>query len=203
MALRGAAMLGARLVPKVLKILGKTAGSAIAGAAVDRVAKKIFGGGRARRRLRLTLQHRRRRTRERGRCRRRRRRHHQRRRAVTGRGLFTSLLGRSAIRWMGGKPVHKKHHRNPVHRLKNWAKSKAKSWIAGKIRKHLGGGGGRGRASGRGLRLFSAPVLVRRKLINFAAINRQTAARKRRASMGSTSRGGCRYHRRRHRRRRR
>ena len=56
MALRGAAMLGARLAPKVLKILGKTAGSAIA---VDRVAKNIFGGGRARRRLRLMLQKRR------------------------------------------------------------------------------------------------------------------------------------------------
>ena len=63
MALRGAAMLGARLAPKVLKILRKTVGSAIAGTAVDRVAKKIFGGGRARRRLRLTLQQRRRRTR--------------------------------------------------------------------------------------------------------------------------------------------
>ena len=48
MALQGAAMLGARLAPKVLKILGKTAGSAIDGTAVDRVAKKIFGGGRAR-----------------------------------------------------------------------------------------------------------------------------------------------------------
>ena len=96
---------------------------------------------------------------------------------------------------MGGKPVRKKHRRNSVHRLKNWAKSKAKSWIAGKICKHLGVGGGRGHASGRGLCLFSAPGLVRRKPINFAAINRQTAARKCRAGMGSTSRGGCRYHR--------
>ena len=201
MALRGAAMLGARLAPKVLKILGKTAGSAIAGTAVDRVAKKIFGGGRARRRLRLMLQHRRRRTRGRGRRRRRRRRRHHRirRGRVRGRGLFTSLLGRSAIRWMGGKPVRKKHRSNPVHRLKSWAKSKAKSWIARKVRKHLGGvGGGRGRASGRGLWLFSAPGLVRRKPINF-----QTAARKGRAGTGSTSRGGCRYHRRRHHRRRR
>ena len=171
MALRGAAMLGARLAPKVLKIVGKTVGSALAGTAVDRVAKKIFGGGRARRRLRLMLQQRRRRTGGRGRRRR------QRRRRVRGRGLFTSLLGQSAIRWMGGKPVRKKErHRNPVHRLKSWAKSKAKSWIAGKVCKHLGIGGGRGRASGRGLRLFSAPGLVRRKPINF-----QTAARKRRA----------------------
>ena len=199
MALRGAAMLGARLAPKVLKILGKTAGSAIAGTAVDRVAKKLFGGGRARRRLRYRLQQRRRRTRGRGRRRRRRRRHHRRRR-VRGRGLFTSLLGRSAIRWMGGKPVRKKRHRNPVHRLKSWATSKAKSWIAKKVRKHLGVGRGRGRAyGGRGLRLFSAPGLVRRKPYNF-----QTAARKRKAGTGSTSRGGCRYHKRRqHRRRRR
>ena len=202
MALRGAAMLGARLAPKVLKILGKTAGSAIAGTAVDRVAKKIFGGGRARRRLRRMLQHRRRRTRGRGRRRRRRRRHHRRRRRgrVRGRGLFTSLLGRSAIRWMGGKPVRKKRHRNPVHRIKSWATSKAKSWIAKKVRKHLGVGGGRGRAAygGRGLRLFSAPGLVRRKPFNF-----QTTARKRKAGTGSTSRGGCRYHKRRHYRRRR
>ena len=197
MALRGAAMLGARLAPKVLKILGKTAGSAIAGTAVDRVAKKIFGGGRARRRLRRMLQHRRR---TRGRGRRRRRRHYRRRRRgrVRGRGLFTSLLGRSAIRWMGGKPVRKKH-RNPGHRLKLWATSKAKSWIAKKVRTHLGVGGGRGRAyGGRGLRLFSAPGLVRRKPYNF-----QTAARKRKAGTGSTSRGGCRYHKRRHHRRRR
>ena len=200
MALRGAAMLGARLAPKVLKILGKTAGSAIAGTAVDRVAKKIFGGGRARRRLRRMLQHRRR-TRGRGRHRRRRRRHHRRRGRgrVRGRGLFTSLLGPSAIRWMGGKPVRNKRHRNPVHRLKSWATSKAKSWIAKKVRKHLGVGGGRGRAyGGRGLRLFSAPGLVRRKTFNF-----QTAARKRKAGTGSTSRGGCRYHKRRHHRRRR
>ena len=183
MALRGAAMLGARLAPKVLKIVGKTVGSALAGTAVDRVAKKIFGGGRARRRLRYMLQQRlRKQTRGRGR-----------RRRMRGRGLFTSLLGRSAIRWMGGKPVRKRQrHRNPVHRLKSWAKSKAKSWIAGKVRKHLGIGGGRG------LRLFSAPGLVRRKPINF-----QTAARKRRAGTASTSRGGCRYHRRRHHRRRR
>ena len=106
------------------------------------------------------LQHRQWRTRGRGRrrCHRRRRRYHRRR--VRGRGLFTSLLGRSAIQWMGGKPVRKKHRRNSVHRLKNWAKSKAKSWIAGKIHKHLGVGGGRGHASGRGLRLFSAPGLV-------------------------------------------
>ena len=118
---------------------------------------------------------------------------------MRGRGLFTSLLGQSAIRWMGGKPVRKKQrHRNPVHRLKSWAKSKAKSWIAGKVCKHLGIGGGRGHASGRGLRLFSVPGLVRRKPINF-----QTAARKRRAGTASTSRGGCRYHRRRHHRRRR
>ena len=196
MALRGAAMLGARLAPKVLKILGKTAGSAIAGTAVDRVAKKLFGGGRARRRLRYRLQQRRRRTRGRGRRRRRRRRHHRRRRRgrVRGRGLFTSLLGRSAIRWMGGKPVRKKRHRNPVHRIKSWATSKAKSWIAKKVRKHLGVGGGRGRAAygGRGLRLFSAPGLVRRKPFNF-----QTTARKRKAGTGSTSRGGCRYHKRR------
>ena len=198
MALRGAAMLGARLAPKVLKILGKTAGSAIAGTAVDRVAKKLFGGGRARRRLRYRLQQRRRRTRGRGRRRRRRRRHHRRRRRgrVRGRGLFTSLLGRSAIRWMGGKPVRKKQHRNPVHRIKSWATSKAKSWIAKKVRKHLGVGGGRGRAAygGRGLRLFSAPGLVRRKPFNF-----QTTARKRKAGTGSISRGGCRYHKRRRR----
>jgi len=182
-------MLGARLAPKVLKILGKTAGSAIAGTAVDRVAKKIFGGGRARRRLRRMLQHRRRRTRGRGR-----------RRRMRGRGLFTSLLGRSAIRWMGGKPVRTKRRRNPVHRIKSWATSKAKSWIAKKVRKHLGVGGGRGRAAygGRGLRLFSAPGLVRRKPFNF-----QTTARKRKAGTGSTSRGGCRYHKRRHYRRRR
>ena len=202
MALRGAAMLGARLAPKVLKILGKTAGSAIAGTAVDRVAKKIFGGGRARRRLRRMLQQRRRRTRGRGRHRRRKRRHHHRGRGrVRGRGLFTSLLGRSAIRWMGGKPVRKKRHRNPVHRLKSWATSKAKSWIAKKVRKHLGVGGGRGRRAygGRGLRLFSAPGLVRRKPYNF-----QTVVRKRKAGTGSTSRGGCRYHKRRqHRKRRR
>ena len=202
MALRGAAMLGARLAPKVLKILGKTAGSAIAGTAVDRVAKKLFGGGRARRRLRYRLQQRRRRTRGRGRRRRRRRRHHRRRRRgrVRGRGLFTSLLGRSAIRWMGGKPVRKKRHRNPVHRIKSWATSKAKSWIAKKVRKHLGVGGGRGRRAygGRGLRLFSAPGLVRRKPYKF-----QTAARKRKTGTGSTSRGGCRYHKRRHHRRRR
>ena len=192
MALRGAAMLGARLAPKVLKIVGKTVGSAIAGTAVDRVAKKIFGGGRARRRLRYMLQQRRRRRRKRTRGRGRRRR-------MRGRGLFTSLLGRSAIRWMGGKPVRKKRHRNPVHRIKSWATSKAKSWIAKKVRKHLGVGGGRGRAyGGRGLRLFSAPGLVRRKPLNF-----QTAARKRRAGTTSTSRGGCRYHRRRHYRRRR
>ena len=99
---------------------------------------------------------------------------------------------------MGGKPVRKKHRRNPVHRLKTWAKSKAKSWVAGKLRKHLGIGGGRGCASGRGLRLFSAPGLLRRKLINVAAIDRQTAAHKHRAGMGSTSRGGCRYHKHRH-----
>ena len=200
MALRGASMLAARLAPKVLKILGKTAGSAIAGTAVDRVAKKIFGGGRARRRLRRMLhQRRRRRTRGRGRRRHRRRQHrHRGRRRVRGRGLFTSLLGPSVIRSLGGKPVRKKHSHNPVHRLKSWAKSKAKSWIAGKVRKHLGIGGGRGRASGRGLRLFSAPGLVRRQPINF-----QTAARKRRAGTTSTSHGGCRYHRRRHHRRRR
>ena len=102
---------------------------------------------------------------------------------------------------MGGKPVCKKHRRNPVHRLKTWAKSKAKSWVAGTLRQHLGIGGGR--TSGRGLRLFSAPGLVRRKPINFAAINRKTAAHKCRTGMGSTSHGGCRYHRRRHRRRRR
>ena len=131
MALRGAAMLGARLAPNVLKIVGTTVGSALAGTAVDRVAKKIFGGGQARRRLRLMLQQRRRRTGGRGRRRRKRRR-------VRGRGLFTSLLGQSAIRWMGGKPVRKKQrHHNPVHRLKSWAKSKAKSWIAGKVHKHL------------------------------------------------------------------
>ena len=113
--------------------------------------------------------------------------------------MFTSLLGPSVIRSLGGKPVRtKQRHRNPVHRLQSWATSKAKSWIAGKVRKHLGIGGGRGRASGRGLRLFSAPGLVRRQPINF-----QTAARKRRAGTTSTSRGGCRYHRRRHRRRRR
>ena len=172
-------MLGARLAPKVLKILGKTAGSAIAGTAVDRVANKIFGGGRARRRLRLMLQQRRQRTRGRGRRRRRRRkRRHHRRRQVRGRGLFSLLLGPSVIRSLGGKPVHKKH-RNPIHRLKSWAKCKAKSWIANKVHKHLGVGGGHGRASGRGLRLFSAPGLVQRKPSNF-----QTAACKHRAGMG-------------------
>ena len=48
---QGLALLGRRLAPRVLTILGKTAGSAIARTAVDRVAKKIFGGGRAQRRL--------------------------------------------------------------------------------------------------------------------------------------------------------
>ena len=160
MALRGAAMLGARLAPKILKILGKTAGSAIAGTAVDRVAKKIFGGGRARRRLRRRLQQRRRRRRMRGqgfftgleaqrqlRKLRKRTGGRGRHRRMRGRGLFTSLLGRSAIRWMGGKPVRNKRHRNPVHRLKSWATSKAKSWIAKTVRKHLGVGGGRGRCA--------------------------------------------------------
>ena len=42
MAARGLALLGRRLAPRVLKIVGKTAGSAIAGTAVDRVANNVI-----------------------------------------------------------------------------------------------------------------------------------------------------------------
>ena len=74
-------------------------------------------------------------------------RHRTSRVPVNGRGLFTSLLGKSVIGWMGGKPVRKKkRHRNPIRRLKSWAtskvKSKAKSWIAKKVHRSLGIGGG-------------------------------------------------------------
>ena len=52
-AARGLALLGKRFAPKLLKALGKSVGSAIAGSAVNRVAKKLFGGsGRRRRRRR-------------------------------------------------------------------------------------------------------------------------------------------------------
>ena len=46
---------------------------------------------------------------------------------VNGRGLFTSLLGKSVIGWMGGKPVRKKRRRrNPIRRLKSWGNIKSK-----------------------------------------------------------------------------
>ena len=48
---------------------------------------------------------------------------------------------------MGGKPAKRKK-RGPIHRLKSWAKTKAKRWISGKVRTHLVIGGG---AQGRGL----------------------------------------------------
>ena len=40
------AVLGKKFTPKVLKLLGKSVGSAIAGSAVNRVANKLFGSGR-------------------------------------------------------------------------------------------------------------------------------------------------------------
>ena len=43
---RGLAVLGRKFATKLLKFLGNSVGSAIAGSAVDRVAKKLFGSGR-------------------------------------------------------------------------------------------------------------------------------------------------------------
>ena len=44
-AAKGLAVLGKKFAPKLLKLLGKSVGSAIAGLAVNRVANKLFGSG--------------------------------------------------------------------------------------------------------------------------------------------------------------
>ena len=44
-AARGLAVSGKKFAPKLLKLLGKSVGSAIAGSAVNRVANKLFGSG--------------------------------------------------------------------------------------------------------------------------------------------------------------
>ena len=51
-AAKGLAVLGRKFAPKLLKLLGKSVGSAIAGSAVNKVANKLFGSGRRRRRQR-------------------------------------------------------------------------------------------------------------------------------------------------------
>ena len=48
-AAKGLAVLGKKFAPKLLKLLGKSVGSAMAGSAVNRVANKLFGSGRRRR----------------------------------------------------------------------------------------------------------------------------------------------------------
>ena len=45
-AAKGLAVLGKKFAPKLLKLLGKSVGSAIAGSAVNKVANKLFGSGR-------------------------------------------------------------------------------------------------------------------------------------------------------------
>ena len=51
-AAKGLAVLGKKFAPKLLKLLGKSVGSAIAGSAFNGVANKLFGSGRRRRRRR-------------------------------------------------------------------------------------------------------------------------------------------------------